>query len=285
MGCESYPLPSYLVLSNWSYSIMLTYSEYPSTPQVHLPNPGPTISPSWLSPASALPQRIVHIWGGRPNFPLWLPSVSWCTLIWGEFPRLPLPPPSGGIPTPRLPHVFPSSLWSAFPPGDGTPPILWLNCIVSSGTSPWNIWMVDVIIHARTIPAGIYNLFQPKMSIFSTHALIWVHHKVVSRFSRQTLHQFSYCNRPRNDLVFSLCCVSNRFWIFLMVVDKLYLQYYNYLFLVFSQKFWFPFLHLKRAHIFCRYLRKSLSKGGWNKKISLMLIKILFNNTFSKIYI
>ena len=40
----------------------------------------------------------------------------------GEVPCLPLPSPLGGIPNPRLPPVPPSSPWSAFTSGDGTPP-------------------------------------------------------------------------------------------------------------------------------------------------------------------
>ena len=50
MGYESEPLPYYLGLSNCFYSIMLNYTESPTTPQVHSPRPGPTISPSGLSP-------------------------------------------------------------------------------------------------------------------------------------------------------------------------------------------------------------------------------------------
>ena len=122
MGYESDPLPSYLRLRKGFYYIMLSYAVYPSTTQVHLPRPGPTISPSGSSPESAPPWLRVHRWGGRPTFPLWLPVVSWCTILWGELPRLTLPPTPGGIPNPRPPHVSPSSPWSALPPGDGIPP-------------------------------------------------------------------------------------------------------------------------------------------------------------------
>ena len=38
MGYESEPLPSYISLSNFSYSIMLNYTYYISTPQVHFSN-------------------------------------------------------------------------------------------------------------------------------------------------------------------------------------------------------------------------------------------------------
>ena len=56
-------------------------------------------------------------------FPLWSPAASWFTLQWDEVSRRPLPPPPGVIPTPRPPHVSPSSLWSAFPPVYGILPI------------------------------------------------------------------------------------------------------------------------------------------------------------------
>ena len=76
MGYESEPLPSYLDLRNFSYSIMLNYTDSPSTPQVYLPRPGPTISSSSSPLASAMPRRRVHKWGSRPPFPLWLHVAS-----------------------------------------------------------------------------------------------------------------------------------------------------------------------------------------------------------------
>ena len=76
MGYELYPLPPYPELRNCSYSIMLICTDSPSTPQVHLPRPGPTISSSGLSPASDTLRCIVHKWGGRPPFTLWLPVTS-----------------------------------------------------------------------------------------------------------------------------------------------------------------------------------------------------------------
>ena len=54
-GYKSETPPSYPGLRNCCYSIMLSYAESPSTPQVHLPLPGPTISPSGLSLESAPP--------------------------------------------------------------------------------------------------------------------------------------------------------------------------------------------------------------------------------------
>ena len=68
---KSGTLPSYTELRNCSYSIMLNYTYSPSTPEVHLPRPGPTISYSVLSPDSALTWRRVHKWGGMPPFPIW----------------------------------------------------------------------------------------------------------------------------------------------------------------------------------------------------------------------
>ena len=56
MGCESEPPTSYNELSNHYYYIMLNYKEFPSTPQIHLPHPDPTIKSSVSSPASDLPQ-------------------------------------------------------------------------------------------------------------------------------------------------------------------------------------------------------------------------------------
>ena len=82
---------------------MLNYTYYPYTPQVHLPRPGPTISYYGFSPPSATSQRRVHNWGGMPHFPLWSPA------LWGVVPQLSVPPPLGGIPTPRQPHVLPLS--------------------------------------------------------------------------------------------------------------------------------------------------------------------------------
>ena len=104
MGYEPEPLPSYNDLRNRSYSIMLNYTDSPSTPQIHLPRPDPNISSSGFSPASALPWRRVHKWGGIPPVPLCLTVVSECTPVWGIIPLLIVPPPLGDIPTPCPPH-------------------------------------------------------------------------------------------------------------------------------------------------------------------------------------
>ena len=122
MGYESEPLPSYKKLRNRSYYIMLNYIDSPSTLQIHAPPPDPTISPSGSSPASSLPQYIVHKWGGMLPVPRWSPAVSECTPVWGVSLMLLVPPPSGDITTPRPPHVSLSSPWSVWPPNDGTPP-------------------------------------------------------------------------------------------------------------------------------------------------------------------
>ena len=82
---------------------MLNYTEYPSTPQVHLPHPSITISSSRLSPASTPPWRRVNKWGIRPHFFLWPPVASCCTPLWSEVPWLTFPQPPGGITTPALP--------------------------------------------------------------------------------------------------------------------------------------------------------------------------------------
>ena len=120
MGYESEPLPYYPRLRNCSYYIMLNDEESPSTPQVHLPRTGTTISPSGSSLESAPPRRRFHRWGGRPHFTLWSPVISWCTLRWYEVRQLTLPKQPRGIPAPRPPHVSPSSPWYAFTTGDGT---------------------------------------------------------------------------------------------------------------------------------------------------------------------
>ena len=91
MGYESYPLPSYHELRNWSYYIKLSLTTWLSTPQTRLPRPGPTITPSNSSPSFAHPLCIAHRWGGRPPFPLRLPVVSWCTPLWDGALRLPFP--------------------------------------------------------------------------------------------------------------------------------------------------------------------------------------------------
>ena len=87
MGYESYPLHSYIKLSNCSYSIMLNCTYSPFTPRVHLPSPGPTISSSGLSLAFAPSQRRVHKWGFRLPFLLWFPDASitlMCSVIWNH---------------------------------------------------------------------------------------------------------------------------------------------------------------------------------------------------------
>ena len=122
MGYEPEPLPSYNKLRNRSYHIMLNYTDSPSTLHIHAPRPDPTISPSGSSPASTLPQYIVHKWGCILPVTRWSPAVSECTPVWGVRLLLLVPPPPGDITTPRPPHVSSSSPWSIWPPYDGTPP-------------------------------------------------------------------------------------------------------------------------------------------------------------------
>ena len=76
MWYESEPLPYYTELRNRSYSFMLNYTDSPSTPKVHLPHPGTTISSYGSSPASASPQRRVRKCGSMPPFLLCSPSNS-----------------------------------------------------------------------------------------------------------------------------------------------------------------------------------------------------------------
>ena len=83
MGYESEPLPSYHELRNYYYSIKLSCTPSFSTLWVPLPHPGPTIAPTGLYLASNTPPCTAHIWGGRPPFPIWLHSASWCTPLWG----------------------------------------------------------------------------------------------------------------------------------------------------------------------------------------------------------
>ena len=124
MGYELDPLPSYHKLRNCSYSIMLNYIKYLSTLLAHLQRLGPTIVPSGLFLKYNPPWSRVHVWCFRPPFTLWYPAASECTPLWGGVPRIPLMPPPGGTPTPWLPCVLPSSLWSSGSPGDGIPPDL-----------------------------------------------------------------------------------------------------------------------------------------------------------------
>ena len=105
MGYESDHFPSYNELRNCYYSIVLNYTDFPSTPQISLQRPDPTISSPVSTPASAPPRYRVHKWGGMAPVPLWLPAFSKCTPVWGIIPRLLLPPPSGDIPTPYLPQI------------------------------------------------------------------------------------------------------------------------------------------------------------------------------------
>ena len=119
------PPPSYHELRNFSNFIKLSYTTSSSTPQVHLPRIGTTISPTRSFPASAPPPCTAHIWSGRPRFPIWSPVASWCTPRLGGYPRPPLLILLRGIPTLRMPRVSTSSLWSLTPPGGGTPPGPW----------------------------------------------------------------------------------------------------------------------------------------------------------------
>ena len=60
MGYESEPPPNYNELRNRSYSIMLNYTDYPSTTQINLSRADPTISSSGSYPASGTPRYRVH---------------------------------------------------------------------------------------------------------------------------------------------------------------------------------------------------------------------------------
>ena len=106
MRYESEPLPSYHYheLRNCSYSIVLNYTESPSTPQVHLPRFGTTISPPGLSLASAPFWCRVHKWGGRPRFPIWLPVASF-VLPYGVEPCVFYFHYHRGVSPPLTPHA------------------------------------------------------------------------------------------------------------------------------------------------------------------------------------
>ena len=52
---------------------------------------------------------------------------------------------------------------------------------------------------------SIYDLFQPKMDLFSTRALIWVHFKTVRYFSQPIFRSFSYWKNALHNLVIELC--------------------------------------------------------------------------------
>ena len=101
---------------------MLNYTDPPSTPKVHLPRPGTTISSYRSSLASALTRRRVHRWGDRPIFLICLPAASQCTSLWGVVPRIPVPPQPRDITTPLPSHVSLSPPWSAWTPSGGIPP-------------------------------------------------------------------------------------------------------------------------------------------------------------------
>ena len=98
MGYEPDTLPSYNKLRDCYYSIILNYTDSPSTPQIHVPRPDPTISSSVSSPASSQPWYRVHEWGGMPPVPQWSHVISKCTPVWGVRPMLILLPPLGIFP-------------------------------------------------------------------------------------------------------------------------------------------------------------------------------------------
>ena len=49
----------------------------------------------------------------------------------------------------------------------------------------------------------------PKIYTFYMHALIWVHHKVVSQFYQPFFQNDSHWNRQWHNPVFELCCGPN----------------------------------------------------------------------------
>ena len=55
---------------------------------------------------------------------------------------------------------------------------------------------------------SIIDLFQPKMALFSTRALIWVHLKTVHYFSQSILNLFSYL-KMHNTILFLNSVVHN----------------------------------------------------------------------------
>ena len=118
----------------------------------------------------------------------------------------------------------------------------------------------------------VIYLFQPKMPTFSMHDIVWVHHKVGSKFSPPFLHQFSHFNIPRHNSLFELCHVSNSFWIFLMVMDKVDLLCIAIYFWYFLKNADFHFYISKYLTFFWINIF-NLSKHDCNKKI-LILIKI-----------
>ena len=101
---------------------MLNYTDYPSTPWVHLPRPSPTRLYFRSSQAFPLTSCRVHKWGDMPNFPLWSTAASYCTPLWSVVSWLSVTLLPGDIPTPCPPHMLPTYPWYAWPPGCGTPP-------------------------------------------------------------------------------------------------------------------------------------------------------------------
>ena len=132
----------------------------------------------------------------------------------------------------------------------------------------------------------VIYLFQPKMPTFSMHALIWLHHKVGSKFSPLFLHQFSHFIFPRQNSFFELCHVSNSFWIFLMVMDKVDLLCIAIYFWYFLKNADFHFYISKYLTFFWINIF-NLSKHDCNKKTwyssrysSMIFFEIIINIYF-----
>ena len=95
---------------------MLNYTDSLSTLQDHLPRPGPTISSSGLSPASALPRCRVHKWGGMPPFLIWLTSNSSFSLLASSTATTRGYPQSSPAPSVSIIHVIclAARLWNPY---------------------------------------------------------------------------------------------------------------------------------------------------------------------------
>ena len=59
--------------------------------------------------------------------------------------------------------------------------------------------------HSSIFLSFYLDLVQPKTSTFSTHALVWVHYKVVHKISQPIFSLFSHLNSALHNLVIELC--------------------------------------------------------------------------------
>ena len=96
-------------------------------------------------------------------------------------------------------------------------------------------------------PDWYLDLFQPKTSIFSTHALISVHFKTVHYFCQPIFSLISHLKNTVHNLVIELCITLEIFQKYFIVIYQSHAQFFSYWIIDFLQKCKIPFLLLKRA--------------------------------------